>query len=144
MILHDQTTFSDPDAGTHGDCARACIATILQIEPMILPHPIAEDGGWSGGFTKALRGLGWCYRSATYDARTAKHPDLYDPSWGDFILPRLVMAAGPSPRGSWLHAVVWDRIAGKMIHDPHPSRDGLSAIAALDYLAPYPKQESDQ
>jgi len=58
MQLYDQTTYSDKEAGTHGDCFRATVCTILQIDPATMPHPINSEGGWNLGFHKALRGLG--------------------------------------------------------------------------------------
>lgn len=33
------------------------------------------------------------------------------------------IASGKSPRGDFLHSTV--HLDGKLVHDPHPSRDGL-------------------
>lgn len=138
LNLFDQTTFSDRAAGTHGDCFRACIATVLQIDPNSLPHPIADGGGWSGAFWPALRKLGFTVRTIDHDGAP---DDRHLADGQGFIIPRVVMAAGDSPRGQWLHSVVWDRYSGKMIHDPHPSRDGLTCVRSLDFLAPYSVSE---
>lgn len=133
--LYDQTTFSDTQAGTHGDCNRACVATIMQIDPSILPHPIGPDDEWNGAYLKALRELlGVQIRAGDYAPETATLADLADDT--GFVIPRVVMAAGPSSRGPWNHAVVWDRIANRMIHDPHPSRDGIETVMWIDYLRP--------
>lgn len=138
LQFYDQTTFSDPDRGTHGDCCRACVATIMQIDPATLPHPISLGGGWNTKFHAALRDLGAAIRSISYDPAFAPDCEIRDASWGGFVVPRIVMAAGPSPRGEWLHAVVWDRLADRLVHDPHPSRAGLVRIQAFDYIGPYP------
>lgn len=139
LRLYDQTTFSDRDAGTYGDCCRACVATLLQIDPQTLPHPIGPDGQWHMPFHKALRDIGWSIRSIDYDPQLAPDCTIRDQNWGGFQVPQLVMAAGRSPRGKWLHAVIWDRLADRMVHDPHPSRAGLvsieARIAAADALA---------
>lgn len=140
--FHDQTTFSDPEAGTHGDCCRACVATLLQIDPAILPHPIKTEGVWNMEFHRVLREMGYAIRSVTYNPDMTPDCVIQDVNWSGFIVPDLVMAAGPSPRGPWLHAVVWHRPAHAMVHDPHPSRAGLTRIESFDYLAPYPAPES--
>ena len=133
LTIYDQTTFSDAAAGTHGDCFRATVCTLLQIAPATLPHPILAGGGWNGAFHKALRELGWVARTMDYDEAMARHPDLKtDRGWP---IPRVVLAAGLSERDV-RHSVVWDRIAARMIHDPHPSRAGLLDIDAIDFLMP--------
>lgn len=137
ITLYDQTTFSDKETGTHGDCYRATTATLLQIDPTTLPHPIAESGDWNPDFWKALRQMGFTGRSVAYSALVSPRPSLSDdgiipPFWR---IPRVVLAAGISERGI-RHSVVWDRFADRMIHDPHPSRAGLIEVDALDYFAP--------
>lgn len=139
LVLYDQTTFSDRKAGSHGDCCRACVATLLQIAPDPLPHPIKPDGTWNTKFHAALRDLGYSIRSIDFDPEYAPNCEIRDQSWGNVLVPRLVMAAGKSPRGDWLHAVVYDRLAQRVVHDPHPSRAGINDITAFDYLAPYPR-----
>ena len=79
LALYDQTTFSDPDAGTHGDCCRACCATILQIDPAQLPHPIKGDG-WNPAFHRVLREMGFALRSIDYDERYAPNAVITDTS----------------------------------------------------------------
>lgn len=139
LRLYDQTTFTDREMGTHGDCCRACVATLMQIDPQTLPHPIAADGGWNMKFHAALRQRGVTIRSIDYDPIYAPGCEIRDVNWGGFLVPRLVMAAGPSHRGDWLHAVIWDRLAERIVHDPHPSRAGLRRFDSFDYLATYPK-----
>lgn len=135
LTFYDQTTFSDKKKGTHGDCARACIATLLQIRPDSFPHPIASDGNWNGAFMKHLRKMQWSYR--TVDFTTAEI--IYDTSWMDYVLPQIVMAVGISPRGV-RHAVIYNRDTMQIVHDPHPSRAGLETFEAFDYLAPMGKR----
>lgn len=129
MRLYDQETFSDLAASTHGDCTRACIRTLAQMEMPELPHPIAEDGGWNQAFFDVLEDC--------YGLLHVTNPYRPDKDWS--FLPRVIMAAGPTIRtrsadGQPTHLVVWDRVAGRMVHDPHPSRAGLISVTAFDWL----------
>ena len=141
LVLHDQTTFSDRRAGTYGDCARACVATILQCPAEDFPHPIGAGGAWNTAWFKALRDRGLALRSIDYDPDCDGETVIRDIHWGGFRVPRIVIATGPSPRGV-RHAVVWDRLARRMIHDPHPSRKGIGRIASFDYLGPWPRPDA--
>ena len=131
MALYDQTTFSDPEAGTHGDCFRACVRTLLQDPMEDLPHPIDTHGRWNQAFFTVLRDkYGWKRRKRDNGLKTFKSD-----------LPTILIAGGLTERtdpktGRPMHAVVWDRNAGQMIHDPHPSRAGLTKIIMFDYLVP--------
>ena len=142
IVLYDQTTFSDAEAGTHGDCCRACVSTLLQVQPESLPHPLRDDGEWNTRFFHVLQEIfGLAIRSVDHNPKLLPSTEIYDTSWGDFRVPRLVMAAGMSPRNV-RHAVIYDRLAQRMVHDPHPSRAGILEIEAFDYLAPYPAPEA--
>jgi hypothetical protein len=112
MKTFDQQVLSDHERGQYGDCMRACVYTLLG-EDIDLPHPIAEGGGWNHEFFDVL------------EQRTSKNLDYYPrakPHWPDFVI-----RAGVSPRGI-RHAVVWCRSSGTIVHDPHPSRLGLSTF----------------
>jgi hypothetical protein len=126
LQLYDQTTFSDPEEGTHGDCLRACHATLLQVDPFTFPHPINSDGMECQKYKDALRKYGVEERFKIYwEGRS------YD------ALPRILIAAGPTVRTEYTgahHAVVWDRVANRMVHDPHQSRQGLTEIRFFHWL----------
>lgn len=127
ILLFDQETLTDRDAGTFGDCTRACVRTLAQDAMPDLPHPIAEDGDWNMAFYEALEGR---YGLALH----------YQPIRGgkDYsFLPRVVGAGGPTVRTEatgGTHMVIYDRIALRMLHDPHPSRAGLTAIEGFYWL----------
>lgn len=129
--LYDQETFSDRSLGTHGDCTRACIRTICQADMPDLPHPVALGGGWNDEFFDVLEDVyGLLYR--TNNERPGK-------DWS--FLPRVAMAIGPTVRTApgatgVKHLVVYDRLASRVIHDPHPSRAGLTAITGFAWLVP--------
>lgn len=125
MIWYDQTTLSDKVAGTHGDCVRACYQTLLQDPLLGSPHPVV-GGKMNQEFFTYLEDLGW------EENFKGVRPDA------DYSgLPRVVLAAGPTirtPETGVHHAVIYDRVAGKMLHDPHPSRAGLTEITYYYWL----------
>ena len=104
----DQTLFR---SGTeHGNCVPACIASILEMPLYRVPHFASAYGPY---FIKQMRewferqemGLMYLNGCATWPA--AAHS----------------IATGQSPRGDFLHSVVW--FGRKIAHDPHPSRAGI-------------------
>lgn len=97
----DQTTYGHSD----GNCFAACVASILEI-------PIAEVPNTFGLNDQLLRWLAQRGLSAT----------LYDRA--EYVPPGYAIAAGPSLRfaGRFHACVAYD---GRVVHDPHPSRDGL-------------------
>ncbi len=127
LRVWDQETFSDPDAGTFGDCTRACVRTAAQNPMPLLPHPIGNRNEWNYEFFEVLEdeyGLLLQYQPV-------RHGKNYD------FLDRIVMAGGNTVRTEETgasHLVVYDRIAGRVIHDPHPSRDGLTTIDGFYWL----------
>lgn len=126
LTMYDQTTFSDKTLGTHGDCVRACYQTILQDSLAGFPHPISLDGEMNPAFFAALEERGWKERFAIFRKGRDFSP-----------LPRIVLAAGPTVRTAHTgvhHGVVYDRLADRMIHDPHPSRAGLLQITFFYWL----------
>lgn len=125
----DQTTFG---AG-EGDCLAACIATILGIPLAEIPNVCAESAGpqstWLERLNAWLRSRGW----------VAVLVEGGPGPWADG-LPLIV--TGPSPRGL-LHATVWR--GGEMVHDPHPSRAGISEPLDTLLLVPVnPTRDRDR
>lgn len=51
MIKHKNRIKHDPEAGQYGDCHRACVATILGLDPDQVPH---FYGNWDQGEGEAL------------------------------------------------------------------------------------------
>lgn len=134
-VLYDQLVLSDRQAGTYGDCARACVCTLLQVDPSHVPHSIGKDGRWNPQFFYWLLQQGYVMRTAPYTSSAFRDPDLvssYNPA---LSIPRFGLGVGMSPRNI-RHAVVWDRLEDRMIHDPHPSRSGLLSLLDFDFLLP--------
>lgn len=128
---YDMEHRHDPDAGTVGDCWRACIATVTGTPIAEVPHFVGDHhvrdtaDGTTEWLAATQRWLAerFGHICLYYDNPEAMYPDRRnEPSaWP------LVIWSGQSPRGDWGHAVVGSQ-DGKMIHDPHPSRDGVTDL----------------
>lgn len=116
----DQTVFGYPD----GNCLPACLASILEVPLEEIPH--FGDEGWFERFNDWLRPQGLY---------------AYLVAWAEWWAPEgIYILSGLSPRAEaegkeYLHAVVargWE-----IIHDPHPSREGLSSRVDCTLLIPF-------
>ena len=124
--LYDQMWTVGDGSGRMGDCLRAAVATLLQIPPDRVPH-FAESSDWLGALLAFRDGLHYFTLQKGY---WPPHMETALP-W--------VIGCGRSPRGV-MHAVILSAADGSLIHDPHPSRDGLSepptAVIKTDALVP--------
>ncbi len=121
-----QLCFRDPDGTDRGDCLRAAVASLLELDPTTVPHFVQEeeDGGeyW---WDHLLRWLG---ERGLWIVDVPKHVVLYQTPAN-----ALLFATGVSPRdpdGKTRHMVVWEggihRHQGRgLVHDPHPDGTGL-------------------
>lgn len=93
-----------------GNCFSACLASILEIPLELIPNFCAEyPSDWLNKTNEWLAGLGL----VLIDFNVESVPD-WDTYW---------IASGLSPRLTCDHSVVYR--ADAMVHDPHPSGDGL-------------------
>jgi hypothetical protein len=102
----DQTTYGP----TYGNCISACVASLLEVP--IGAVPLFVDENWRTRFIwwLAARGL------AAMEISAASPPSGFS------------IAFGPSTRlADRGHACV--ALDGVVVHDPHPSRDGLPIIS---------------
>ncbi len=111
-----------------GDCWKCCIASVMELPYEDVPHFVKAQV-WYGidhfhGCWDWLAPRGLCIESIHPDIVFGMVPEK-DIAYFAKKLPRYLIASGWSPRGEWYHATVWDREAQKIVHDPHPSRDGL-------------------
>ena len=122
MIPYTQQILADPARGDGhnaegrpGDCWKACIASLLDVEDYdSVPHFVEHDDWWGETYRYVEQ------RTGTW-LRKWRNPELI-PDGLDFLI-----GVGPSPRGDFYHAVIVDR-AGKLVHDPHPSQAGLISV----------------
>lgn len=137
--LVDQAIMHSEEPGARpGDCLRACFASITDRALLEVPH-FAEygDDWWTTAAGYIRRWSGGTHELMWFPPRpqsTAKSSWGFDPEYG-------IILCGPSPRGDFGHAVVGHPEFQTMLHDPHPSRDGILAteyVMALVKRSPVP------
>lgn len=121
-----QTKFFNPDLGGGGNCTEAALASVFNIplEQMPTFHPGRDERNdpsaakefWDN-FEDWLLGKG--YIAIMKD--------------GNYCPECVYLASGPSSRGC-SHMVVYQD--GQMIHDPHPSGEGILEVEQVWLLVP--------
>lgn len=147
--LHHQQYIACPSRGDGhtcdgipGDCLRACVATVVGCSPWTLTHYAQHLNWWSALRREARErwGLDWAHMPLEDD-----EPLRQGMRGGWRFAPgrHLVIASGPSPRGSFYHVtvaavIVGDGLALEHVHDPHPLGQGLRSVRGLHCpVAPY-------
>lgn len=130
MTMATQQHLHDPASGTVGDCWRAGIASILGVPITTVPHFVRDYPNHPGDttarwFDETCRWLTEHHQAtilyyATPDATRAENRTETS------AYPHILID-GISPRGV-PHVIVADAHTGEPLHDPHPSRDGLTTI----------------
>lgn len=121
MTPVDQTTFAgfvpDGDAKGAGNCIQAAWASLLNLTLDDVPHfaAMADDEWWTS-MLEWLLSRGYCLV-------LAQSP-----------LAAIGITSGRSPRGDFKHVVITS--GNDLVHDPHPSRDGVIDPDEWWYLVP--------
>lgn len=123
-----QTQFGGKDHPDHekGNCFTACIASILEVPLETFPNLVLwleDDDHGEGSWLRVQEYLHHRFGATIF------YSDSPNRDW----LPRYVptIASGPGPRGH-RHCVIHDGTG--LIHDPHPSGDGLLKVEAHDII----------
>ncbi len=119
-----QHKLSAQDGSVNGSCFRTCLASILEVE--IDSIPAFEDMGqnWHQSFFDFLEEHNLEF-DGTGRFNSEFHKDLFSKYEG---IDGYVIVGGKSPR-EWVvrgHAVLYKE--GNMVHDPHPSGEGLTEL----------------
>jgi hypothetical protein len=110
-----------PDGIHNGNCFAACLASILDI-PLWMVPPFEDMFGRSGEWRGRVDD--WLAQFYNMEmVRAEGHPTAE--------LPAFYLANGPSPRGV-AHSTIYSD--GAMVHDPHPSSAGITAVEYCYYL----------
>ncbi len=132
ILASDERNDGHNDQGILGDCLRACIAGMLQIPYEAVPHFTVYRNWYEVMrlWARQFDGDFGCFEPQP--GRGIRH--CFDDGWG----PNVLIASGRSPRGPWLHSVLVDRRM-RIVHDPHPSGDGLAGRIqdVITWCAPY-------
>lgn len=122
--------------GLPGNCLQAAVASMLDLQLDQVPH-FAVYADWFGAMRR------WA-RERDGDFTYFEFPVLeqYQVGW-DSVLAwgrqnnGHILLSGPSPRGPFWHVVCGD-VDLHLVHDPHPSGDGLLEVRdAIVYCSPY-------
>jgi hypothetical protein len=123
----DQTEFSNEEGTEHGNCLSACLANLLGIDLAAIPNFAELERKWFPVFSSIIREHGYEFQGSYYfdnPNRESSWEDLLSKSNG---IDGIFIAGGSSPRIKGIdHAVLYKD--GEMLHDPHPSRDGILSL----------------
>lgn len=126
MIRYRRQTDFNP--GT-GDCFRACVAMVLDLDAATLPNFCAVGEGW---WAKFQEWLGENHRMHAVEVHL-----------GPGVLASLtpgvpVVVTGPSPSGNWDHSIVGFTVEGgfEYAYDPNPCDKFLLAAKSVLFFAP--------
>ena len=116
-----QTVLHDPESGQYGNCMQAFIASVLELPLDSVPH-FYRDGCDAETFHRRVNDFLGEFNLALLNLDVEAHVRAFD------IKGIVHELSGESSRGV-SHATVGKD--GHMIHDPHPSGDGI--LTPWDY-----------
>lgn len=100
----DQTLFGNKE----GNCFASCVASIFEVPLDEVPNFCTTKD--------------WYERLGAWANERGLYPIMF-PYSDEWVPPGYAILSGKSPRGDFLHAVV--SFKGEVIHDPHPSKQGI-------------------
>lgn len=136
----DQDRFWDPEQPhLRGNCTQAVVASLTGVDLDCVPHFVQLDvdghGSWDSLLDAWLAERGLC---AVWWFPQQESPL---PPWDGYVA-----IYGPSPRDPAIsHIVISHR--GRIVHDPHPDRTGITYTKGCWWLMPLPgptTSEGDQ
>lgn len=140
--LHRQfQRYTDANGNPPGDCWRTALACLIQVPRDEVPHFIHDYPGHKVSPRGELSTPWWWLKSVEWveQQRPGWTLENYAPRFpvydGDDV-PSRVIISGQSPRGDWLHAVICDSTTGELVHDVHPSGDGVLDHREMAVLIP--------
>ena len=112
MKTVDQTIFVGDAEGREGNCFQACVASLFGLTLDCVPHFVTHGDDWWTLFER------WC--EERYGFKPVYLLSQEKSAWADNVVN---IAMGTTSRGNDIHACIYEN--NDLIHDPHPSRDGL-------------------
>lgn len=146
MVPHFQSKDSAPDGSVKGSCFRTALASITETDPESWPYLEDLDTQWHDPFIDALEKHGYRF-SGTYYRTFGEPIRKSDEQWWQELvsispgIDGYYVVCGLSPRTHVLkgHSVVWKD--GKMVHDPHPSNEGLLEVYSAYMIERIPAED---
>lgn len=122
----DKLVVHDPENGKYGDCMRACIASLMHLDTIEVPH--FYENGPDDYYFKINTFLKNNNLKIIYTSHEGVifYNDIYH------------LIFGKNPDGI-PHACVAKN--GKLVHDPNPSRAGLIDVDSFGFLVYYTDAE---
>lgn len=131
MIATKQTKFSSGDGRVYGNCLRACLSSILEVDIDSIPAFEDKFGlescEWYNDFTEYLKSQGLKdrgYIGLKTEPPTEEQLNQYSGFNGYYI----VIGKSPRPIKNG-HAVIYYK--GKPVHDPHPDNTFLTEVWSI-------------
>lgn len=118
----DQTTFYNPEDKGGGNCAEACLASLLNI-PLASVQKFYDKTDPDPVYRYWRNMENFCFSKGFWLIRK----DC------EYVFEGMYMVSGPSARGC-KHMVVYQD--GRLLHDPHPSRKGIDKVEQTWLLVP--------
>jgi hypothetical protein len=122
-----------------GNCYAAAIASILEMPIEAVPNVEVlfhiEDSLWSVVMQRFINSIGWemftddrfrVFHNKDYGVKSGKRDE-----WVTYCKNKYYFISGQSKRGVQ-HMVIYKN--GKMVHDPHPTKEGIITIDYFEYL----------
>lgn len=123
-----------------GDCFRACVASILEMPIVVVPHFCdTSEANWLAGLLRWLKPQGLYPVYVTPWERVQK--DLGSPIAGHCILGVRTDPPTSAKHPEWLHAVVGEAVINPdntvnftVVHDPNPKRRKIAAFTDVLWI----------
>ena len=131
MKKTDMSILHNPAKGEYGDCFRACIASLLEMDIQDVPHFLDGENPyrWYEELSAWLGNMGLSYFDHPVD-----EPGInkWEHLFSTINTPIYHEMCGKSPRGNFDHSVIGCN--GKVVFDPHPSRAGIKTIKSYGFI----------
>jgi len=138
---------SKGDTVVQGNCFAAAVASIMELPITEVPNVETlfdvDDSMWNNVMIAFIRSKGWDY--SVDDRYKVFHPDLHhtlrcpaERDWDEWVnelkeqlKDKYYLLTGNSPRG-FNHVCIYQN--GIMVHDPHPTRDGINSFIYFETI----------
>lgn len=143
FVEQDRFGGSDAPAGERGNCFQTCLANVLGLPVAEVPHFYDTD---EDEVQQCIAIGRWCAERGWLHLYLSK--EWLSCPWVNFPADALLILCGTSPRNSaWSHVVVGqvDQEGWRLVHDPHPSKDGIvGEPTGLHLLARIPRHAAPE